>query len=92
MERKKSECTICKHEGEETDDSKRLERTKIFDENGNPVNIILCRKHAVELFKLGQKKFLLTHYKILADIIASDETKFLEVLEQTIKANPDKIY
>lgn len=92
MEKKKVECTICKHYGDETDDSKMLERTKIFDESGNPVNIILCRKHSVELFKLGQKKFLLTHYKILVDIIASDETKFLDILEKTIKSNADKIY
>ena len=70
--------------------SHSLERTRIFDENGTPVNIILCRKHSVELFCWVKKKFLLAHYKILVDIIASDETKFLEVLEQTIKSNPDK--
>ena len=92
MEKKKHECTICKHYGDETDDSKPLEKTKVFDESGNPVNILLCRKHSVQLFKLGQKKFLLSHYKILVDIIASDETKFLDVLEQTIKSNADKIW
>jgi hypothetical protein len=91
-EKKRNECTICKHYGDETDKSKPLERTKVFDEAGNPVNILLCRKHSVELFKLGQKRFLLSHYKILVDIIASDETKFLDVLEKTIKGNPDKIW
>jgi len=87
---KKSECTICKHYGQRT--SGKLERSQLFDEVGTPININLCRNHAVELFKAGQKKFLLNHYKILVDIISSDETKFLDILEKTIRGNIDQIY
>jgi hypothetical protein len=86
------ECTICKHYGKKTDDPSQLERATIFDEVGTPVPILLCRSHSVELFKSGQKKFLVNHYKILVDIISSDETKFLEVLEKTVRSNLDDIY
>ena len=88
---KKKECTICKHYGRKTVDSDKLEKTQIYDESGAPVPINLCKSHSVELFKKGQKKFLLGHYKILVDLIASDEPKFLEVLDQTVKKFPGQI-
>lgn len=88
---KKRECTICKHYGRETHEPERLERTQVYDETGTPVPILLCKSHSVQLFKMGQKKFLLSHYKILVDLVASDEPKFLEVLEKTVKKFPDKI-
>ncbi len=86
------ECTICKHYGERTDSPRNLEKEQIYDEVGTPVNILLCRKHAVDLFKNGQKKFLIKHYKILVDIISSDEVKFLDILEKTVRENLDEIY
>lgn len=86
------ECTICKHYGERTDAPGKLEKEQIFDEVGTPVNILLCRKHSVELFRNGQKKFLIKHYKILVDIISSDEVKFLDILERTVRENLDEIY
>lgn len=87
-------CTICKHYGIETPVELRedLERTFIFDEFGKTVSIQLCRKHAVDLFKTGQKRFLLSHYRILTDLVDSDELKFLDVLEKTVQRNPDKIF
>lgn len=85
-----SECTICKHYGKKTEG--KLERAQLFDEVGTPITIQLCRKHSVELFKSGQKQFLLHHHKILVDIISSDETKFLDILEKTIRGNIDEIY
>lgn len=89
---KKRECTICKHYGKETANPDQLERTQVYDETGTPVPIKLCKVHSVELFKKGQKSFLLGHYKILVDLVASDEPKFLEVLEKTVRKYPDKIY
>lgn len=88
---KKRECTICKHYGRKTPDDGMLERTQVYDETGSPVPIMLCKAHSVELFKKGQKKFLLSHYKILVDLVASDEPKFLEILEKTIKKFPGSI-
>lgn len=88
---KKKECTICKHYGRPTPDDAQLDRTQIYDETGTAVPIYLCKAHSVDLFKKGQKNFLLEHYKILVDLVDSDEPKFLEVLEKTIKKNPDKI-
>jgi len=85
------ECTICKHYGLPTAASEILERTKLFDEEGAPAVIDLCVKHSVDLFKIGQRRFLLEHYKILVDLIASDEPKFLEILEKTIKKYPNQI-
>lgn len=89
---KKKACTICKHYGVETPDEAVLERTQVFDETGTPVPILLCRSHSVELFKNGQKKFLLSHYKILVDLVGSDEMKFLEILEKTVKKNTDRLF
>ena len=86
------ECTICKHYGRTTDEPSKLEKNQIYDEVGTPVTILLCRNHAVELFKSGQKRFLTSHYKILVDIISSDETKFIEVLERTVRENMDDIF
>lgn len=86
------ECTICKHYGEPTDDTCELEREQIFDEIGTAVHVMLCRKHSVDLFKIGQRRFLVKHYKILVDIISSDEVKFLDILEKTVRGNMDDIY
>lgn len=86
---KKRECTICKHYGKATKEPEKLERTNLYDETGNPVPVNLCRNHSVQLFQWGQKKFLISHYKILTDLIASDEPKFLELLQRTAKSNSD---
>ena len=88
--KKKVECTICKHYGNATPEGE-LERTQLYDDVGSPVKVNLCRSHSVQLFKLGQKKFLLSHYKILVDIMDSDEPKFLKVLEFTVKKHPESI-
>lgn len=88
---KKRECTICKHYGRPTDSSQGLEKANLFDESGNAVPVNLCRSHSVELFQKGQKKFLVSHHRILRDLIASDETKFLELLQRTVRSNLDKI-
>ena len=44
------ECTICKHYGKKTIEPKKLEPAVIFDEIGNPVQLVMCRKHSVELW------------------------------------------
>lgn len=88
---KKIECTICKHYGNESPAGEEFEKTQIYDETGAPVPIRLCRSHSVELFKMGQKKFLLSHYKILVELVASDEPKFINVLEYTAKKFSDSL-
>ena len=87
---KKIECTICKHYGNKTPEGE-LERTQLYDDVGAPVPVKLCRSHSVQLFKNGQKKFLLSHYKILVDLMASDDPKFLGILEATIRKHPDSL-
>lgn len=88
---KKRECTICKHYGKPTVKPEELERTSLFDEAGNSIPVKLCRTHSVQLFQSGQKKFLISHYKILTDLIDSDEPKFLELLEKTVKVNLNQL-
>jgi len=88
---KKIQCTICKHYGNKTPEGEELEKTQVYDETGTPVPIRLCRSHSVELFKMGQKKFLLHHYRILVELIDSDEPKFISILEYTCKKFPDSI-
>ena len=92
MSPKSRECSICKHYGLETGQPENLEQTKLFDEGDRVVMVLLCRRHAVDLFKMGQKKFLLQHYQILNEVINSDEPKFIELLEKTYRANMDRIF
>jgi hypothetical protein len=88
---KKRECTICKHYGDETPKGESLETSQLYDESGLPVSLILCRTHSVQLFKLGQKSFLLAHYRILIDLMDSDEKKFINLLDRTVRKFPDLI-
>ena len=89
---KLNECTICKHYGLKTAEPNKLEMEKLYDEDDNVVPVSLCRAHGVDLFKLGQKKFLINHYKILNGLIDSDEPKFIELLEKAYRSNLDKIF
>lgn len=92
MSSKSRECTICKHHGLETAQPEKLEKEKLFDDDDSFVQILLCRKHSVDLFKMGQKKFLTEHYQILNEVVNSDEPKFIELLDKTYRANMDKIF
>lgn len=88
---KNRECTICKHYGKATHAPKDLERCNLFDEAGKAVTISLCRHHCVSLFQLGQRKFLVSHYLILNDLISTEDKEFLELLEKTARNNMDLI-
>jgi hypothetical protein len=80
-------CTICKHYGSHDEDLKGLEMATIYDELGNKVILPLCREHSIDLFKQGQRKFLMSHYKILIDLVDTDNKKFIDVLRTTVKKN-----
>lgn len=90
----KKVCTICKHLGVIKDSEEEVEIGYLFDglAIGTPVKIRLCRKHSVELFKQGQKKFLLEYRRILYDLVNSDEMEFIKILEKTVRNNLDLIY
>jgi len=91
---KSRECTICKHLGKKTYEDLELEAGFLYNELDGPapVRVRLCRPHSVELFKLGQKKFLLNYKKILFDLVNSDEMEFVKILERTVRNNLDAIY
>lgn len=89
---KGNECTICKHYGRKTDDPKQLEVEKLYDEGEVVTQVKLCRTHAVSLFKLGQRKFLIEHYQILNEVVNSDEPEFIDLLDKTYRNNVDKIF
>lgn len=93
MEKVKA-CTICKHLGKITAESSELEASFLYNDIENPatIKIRLCRSHSVELFKLGQKKFLINHKQILCDLVNSDEMEFIKILERTLRKNLDAIY
>ena len=92
MDPKSRECTVCKHYGLETMQPENLEQAKLFDDGDRFVTVLLCRRHSVDLFKQGQKKFLLQHYHILIEVINSDEPKFIELLEKIYRLNMDRIF
>ncbi len=88
------ECTICKHIGERTTEQEELETGFLYNTVTHPekVRIRLCRAHSVELFKVGQKKFLLKHHTILHDLVNSDEMEFIKLLDKVVRKNLDAIY
>lgn len=88
---KERECTICKHYGNETPKGENPETAKLFDDNGEAVPVQLCRTHSVQLFKLGQKSFLLAHYRILVGLMDTDEKKFINLLDRTVRKFPDLV-
>ena len=91
---KKKVCTICKHLGHRVESEEEVEIGHLFDglNTGSPVKIRLCRSHAVDLFKKGQKRFLLSHRRILYDLVNSDEMEFIKILDKTVRENIDRIY
>ena len=91
---KPNTCTICKHIGREMDESCTLEASFLYTnkQEAEPVRIHLCRTHSVELFKRGQKKFLLNYKRILDDLIDSDEMEFIRILDKTVRENRDYVY
>lgn len=76
-------CTICEHYG---DDKEATEAGSLYDD-AQTVKILLCRTHAVELFKNGQIKFLLNHAKILSSVLDSNHPKFIDLLQSNYKKN-----
>jgi len=88
------ECTICKHNGERSSDLGELEAGFLYNDIDHPatIRIRLCRSHSVELFKIGQKKFLLEYHSILHDLVNSDEMEFIKLLDRVVKKNLDAIY
>lgn len=87
---KDNRCVICKHKG--IQNSSNLDTNRIYGPSGQPVQVLLCRSHAVELFQMGQKNFFIHHHKILFNIINSDEVEFLVILHDTVKEHIDSVY
>lgn len=78
-------CTVCQCYGQHEPIRKNdmFEET-VYDERGFPVYTTLCRYHAVELFRLGQKKFFVKHFSKAKDIIADDfrNTRFYNLMDR----------
>lgn len=83
---KSKSCTICKHLGRVSSQIDDFETGFLFDGvyQVKPVKIKLCRNHAVDLFQMGQKRFLLQNSNILNDLVSSDEMEFIKILEKTV--------
>lgn len=87
-------CTVCKHLNKNVEAEEEIEIGYLFDgvHSGSPVKIRMCRKHSVELFKVGQKRFLINYRSILFDLVNSDEMEFIKILEKTVRNNLSAIY
>ena len=90
MTKKDPRCVICKHL--DVVYSNNLDFNYVYGEEGSPIRVLLCRRHEVELFQMGQKKFFLNYYKILLEILDSDEAEFMRLFEKTVRSNLDDIY
>ena len=85
-------CTICKHYGKYHEDTSTLEKASLYDERGEPIPIMLCKKHGHDLFKMGQRLFLMSHHRILNDILETDDIKFVDMLEKVVRQNYNEIF
>ena len=54
---------------------------KVYDQKGSSVNILLCRDHDIELYKLGQLKFVLKYQMKIHEVDADPNISADEVLE-----------
>lgn len=79
------ECVICSHLGDNNYSKDSLEVMSLFSEYGHEHKFLFCKNHSIELFKLGQKKFLLNYMNILADVMETNNPEFLTLLEQYVK-------
>lgn len=84
---KKHFCVICKYNGIFHFENS-LDRAQLYDSDGGHITITLCKSHAVDLFKRGQKKFLLSHYRLLTiDSLLDEDAGFTDLLERTVRKN-----
>lgn len=90
MSKKDPRCVICKHLDVRL--SGNLNHNFVYGEEGAPIRVLLCRRHEVELFKSGQKKFFLNYYRILLEVIDSDEVEFMRLFERTVHEHINDIY
>ena len=76
-------CIICEHlEAGKDFKQENLIKESIFDGNLKH-DYHFCYTHSIELFKIGQKKFL-KHYasSILSTVFESNHPKFIELLHK----------
>ena len=91
MSPQKCQCTLCKYYGNFNGYSDTYQE-KVFDEAGRSIVVNLCRSHAIELFRLGQKNFFLRHYKITTDVIGTNDSAFLNLMIKTVHKFKDAVY
>jgi hypothetical protein len=86
-------CTICKHLGKSSHSHENLDMGYLYNGQNTvfPVKVHLCRSHSVELFKRGQKRFLLNYRSIINDVVNSDEVEFLRILDKTVRLNEGRL-
>jgi len=52
-------CAVCKYQGDHNE--KKIYLEPIWRDNGLPFKIALCYMHSWELFRMGQKNFLMSY-------------------------------
>lgn len=54
---------------------------QVFDKSGSLKELTVCRQHDIELFKMGQIRFMAKYRVNLTEIASSDATGLDELLE-----------
>lgn len=57
-------CFICKYKGQTNTDTYGNE---IYEPRGRSLTILLCYNHTIDLFKIGQKNFIVKHKPNFSD-------------------------
>jgi hypothetical protein len=68
---KKKRCLICKYTKPDLD--QEVTTSSVYPTEGEPLKFYLCRTHAVELFRKGQKSFLASHYPMFKAYYGNEE-------------------
>ncbi len=76
---KKHDCTICKHLFHLPEDVPVYLNELYYDE-GRVQKMHLCYIHDIELFKIGQYRFVDKYRHIAENLVASDDASFISFL------------
>ncbi len=78
-------CLVCKYCGDKK--YKNLSSSSFYGREGRGVRVYLCHKHEIELFILGQVRFLRKYYPVFLNSISNDDNSFFKVADQILSKN-----
>jgi len=71
LTKKKPRCLICKYT--KPNEEQMVKVNYLYPGSDKSIRIILCESHSVELFKSGQRAFLIQYYSLFQGFYGNEE-------------------